>query len=208
MIVLCRTIRCLSGWRCLSTRWTKCCDIWKLFVPSSTLIRPPSLDSTTHPLCIALHLLVFAPFHPLAWVSHLLPYPTLILIHQWHPARWLVLVSYHLLLTISLSQLSFSYTQRSPEEQPQCRAKLWGCSKVCKWQRIRYELHMWRSHFNVQIFVVASVVVWAAYLLWFVIHMPVLWMPVCWASQAKPICRSIYHCITVWIKSNARQLQD
>ena len=81
-IVLCRTIHCLNGWRCLSTRWTKCCDIWKLFVPSSTLIRPPSLDSMTHPLCIALHLLVFAPFHPLAWASHLLPYPTLILIHR------------------------------------------------------------------------------------------------------------------------------
>ena len=77
----------------------------------------------------------------------------------------LVLVSYYLLLTISLSQVSFSYTQHLPEEQPQCRAKLWVCSKVCKWQRIRYELHMWRSHFNVQIFVVASVVAWAAYLL-------------------------------------------
>ena len=70
---------------------------------------PPLLDSMTHSLCIALHLLVFAPFHPLAWASHILPYLTLIPIHQWHPARWLVLVSYHLLLTISLSQLSFSY---------------------------------------------------------------------------------------------------
>ena len=49
----------------------------KLNIDSSTIagLNDP-------PLCIALHLLVFAPFHPLAWVSHLLPYPTLILIHQ------------------------------------------------------------------------------------------------------------------------------